>query len=125
MTPCLEFINLYSLDFKILSWTESFVLAATGICCNSLHWMYTLNMTCPDSNGYDTEVRSECLTCTFKASCYSARLSWAQVPTFAGSSVWDRKKKGRAEGVSGDCLHWRVQGSTSNPTRIGSRRRVV
>ena len=30
------------------------------------------------------QVRSECLTCTFRASCCSARLSWAQVPTFAG-----------------------------------------
>ena len=25
--------------------------------------------------------------------CCSARLSWAQVPAFVGSSVWDRKKK--------------------------------
>ena len=64
------------------------------------------------------QVRSECLTCTFRASCCSARLSQAQVPTFAGSSVWDRKKRG-------DRLHWWVQGSTSSPTRIGSRRRVV
>ena len=30
------------------------------------------------------------LTCTFRASCCSARLSWAQVLDFAGSSVWDR-----------------------------------
>ena len=36
------------------------------------------------------QVRSECLTCTFRASCCSARLSRAQVPAFAGSSVWDR-----------------------------------
>ena len=26
------------------------------------------------------QVRSECLTCTFRASCCSTRLSWAQVP---------------------------------------------
>ena len=36
------------------------------------------------------QVRSECLTCTFRASCCSARLSRAQVPAFAGSSVRDR-----------------------------------
>ena len=33
------------------------------------------------------------------------------------------KKKG--EGVRGDRLHWWVQGSTSSPTGICSRRRVV
>ena len=33
-------------------------------------------------------------------------------------------KKG-GEGVRGDHLHWRVQGITSSPTGIGSRRRVV
>ena len=69
-------------------------------------------------------VRSECLTCTFRASCCSARLSRAQVQAVAGSSVRDRKKK-RGEGVRGDRLHWRVQGNTSSPTRISSRRRVV
>ena len=36
------------------------------------------------------QVRSECLTCTFRVICCSARLSWAQVSAFAGSSVWDR-----------------------------------
>ena len=41
------------------------------------------------------QVGSECLTCTFRASCCSARLSRAQVPSFAGSSVRDRKKSGR------------------------------
>ena len=35
-------------------------------------------------------LRSQCLTCTFRASCCSARLSRAQVPAFAGSSVRDR-----------------------------------
>ena len=55
---------------------------------------------------FDQQVRSECLMCTFRA--------------FASSSVWDRKKKG--EGSKGeDHLHWRVQGSTSSLTRIGSR----
>ena len=37
------------------------------------------------------QVRSECLTCTFRVSCCSARLSGAQVPAFASSSVRDRK----------------------------------
>ena len=34
-----------------------------------------------------SQVRSECLTCIFRASCCSARLSRTQVPTFTGSSV--------------------------------------
>ena len=38
--------------------------------------------------------RSECLTCTFRASCCSARLSQAQVPAFPSSSVRDMTKKG-------------------------------
>ena len=40
-----------------------------------------------------------------------------------GSLSGTGKKKG--EGVRGDCLHWWVQGSTSSPTGIGSRQRVV
>ena len=40
------------------------------------------------------QVRSECLTCTFRASCCSARLSRAHALAFAGSSIQDRKKKG-------------------------------
>ena len=43
------------------------------------------------------QVRSECLTCTFRASYCSARLSRAQVPAFAVSSVRDRRKKGGRE----------------------------
>ena len=35
-------------------------------------------------------IRSECLTCTFRASCCSAHLSRAQVPALAGFSVRDR-----------------------------------
>ena len=68
------------------------------------------------------QVRSECLTCTFRARCCNARLSRAHVPAFADSSVRDRGKKG--EGVRKDRLHWRVQDSTSSPTVVGSRRRV-
>ena len=67
------------------------------------------------------------LMCTFRASCCRVRLSWAQVPVFTGSSVRDRKKK-RWEGIrggGGNCLHWQVQGSTSSPTKVGSRWRVV
>ena len=106
-----------------------------------------------NSSLYEGQVRSECLTpslnlfaviltilslsylywstglkglrCTFRASCCNARLSWAQVHAFAGSFVRDRKNEGAREGVRGDRLHWRVQGSTSSPTGIGSRRRVV
>ena len=36
-------------------------------------------------------VRSEYLTCTFRSSYCSTRLSRAQVPAFAGSSVPDRR----------------------------------
>ena len=43
--------------------------------------------------------------------------------TGTGTGLRDRKESG--EGVTGDRLHWRVQGSTSSPTAIGSRRRVV
>ena len=39
------------------------------------------------------QIRSECLMWTFRASC-STRLSRAQIPSFTGSSVRDRKKKG-------------------------------
>ena len=65
------------------------------------------------------QVRSECLMCTFRASCCSARLSRSQVSAFAGTG------NKRGEGVRGDRLHWRVQGSMSSPTGIGSRQRVV
>ena len=41
---------------------------------------------------YLGQVKSECLTCTFRATCCSACLSRAQtgLPAFAGSSVRDR-----------------------------------
>ena len=66
-------------------------------------WLWVTQMTeetCSKHNGLlfvisrSGQVRSECLTCTFRASCCSARLSRAQVPPFAGSSVQDRKKGG-------------------------------
>ena len=50
--------------------------------------------------GHKGQVRSECLTCPFRASCCSARLSRVQVPAFTGYSVQDRKKRGRSKGGS-------------------------
>ena len=50
---------------------------------------------------FEGQVRSECLTCTFRASCCSAHLSQAQVLTFVGSSVRDRGKKGGAGSIGG------------------------
>ena len=38
------------------------------------------------------QVRSECLTCTFRASCCNACLSQAQVQAFVGSSVRNGEK---------------------------------
>ena len=64
--------------------------------------------------------------CTFRASCFSARLSRAQVSAFTNSFVQDRKKKaGGNGGGGGHCLQWRVQGNTSIPTTVGSRRRCL
>ena len=62
-----------------------------------------------------SQVRSECLTCTFRTSCCSARLSWALCP--------GQEKKG--EGIRGDHLHWWVRGSMSSLIGIGSRWRLV
>ena len=58
------------------------------------------------------QVRSECLTCTFRASCCSARLSWAQVLAFASSSVWERrnKKGGGSKGGGGGACTGRYTG---------------
>ena len=50
------------------------------------------------------QVRSEVLTSTFRTSCCSARLSRAQVPTHAGTSVQDRKRKGEGRGGGGPAL---------------------
>ena len=38
--------------------------------------------------------KSECLTCTLRASCCSERLSWAQVSILTSSSVRNREKRG-------------------------------
>ena len=43
------------------------------------------------------QVMSESLMCTLEASCCSARLSRAQVPTYDGSFVRDRRKKGEGK----------------------------
>ena len=66
--------------------------------------LYNWNMPCTLSSVaahlfMSGQVRSECLTCSFRASCCSARLLRVQEPAFAGSSVQDRKKRGR-EGKS-------------------------
>ena len=55
------------------------------------------------------QVRLESLTCTFRASYCSARLSRAQVSAFTSSSVRDRKKMGG--GNEGG-------GGTRSPTRV-------
>ena len=47
---------------------------------------YTWYMSSPRQD------QGQCLTCTFRASCCSSRLTWAQVPTFTSSSARDRKK---------------------------------
>ena len=71
-------------------------------------------------------ISAQCLTCTFRASCCSARLSRAQVMTFADFSVWDRKKKGGGDD-DGGARPPALPGtrSTSSPTGIGIRRMVV
>ena len=51
--------------------------------CTAGKWIFTMGKG---------QVRSECLTCTFRASCCSAHLSRAQVPAFASSSVRDMGK---------------------------------
>ena len=74
------------------------------------------------------QVRSECLTCTFRASCCSARLSRAQVRTSPVPLSGTGTKGGGVNGGGGGgggALHWPVQGSTSSPTGISNRRRVV
>ena len=48
-------------------------------------------------------IRSECLTCTFRASFCSARLSRAQVLAIAGSSVQDRTTKRGGRGGGSVC----------------------
>ena len=50
--------------------------------------------------------------------CYGHRYQLSLV-SLSGTG----EKKGK--GVRGDRLHWWVQGSTSSPTGIGSRRRLV
>ena len=55
----------------------------------------------PDGIELPGQVRSECLTCTFRQSCCSARLSRAQVTAIAGSSVRDSGKKVGVMGEGG------------------------
>ena len=76
------------------------------------------------------QVRSECLTCTFRASCCSAGLSRAQVPAFACSSARDRNYHQstwrviewfQRELTSVDTVN--QQGAVGNPTQRQVRRR--
>ena len=66
---------------------QTMCLQYQGFVLNSFYFMtfifYKISV-------WDCQVRSECLTCTFRASYCSTRLSRAQVPAFAGSSVRDR-----------------------------------
>ena len=66
--------------------------------CTHAIWLKQKRWACEPVR-FNCQVRSECLTCIFRASCCSARLSWAQVPAFVDSSVRDRKKRG--EGLAG------------------------
>ena len=54
------------------------------------------------------QVRSECLMCTFRASCCSTHLSLAQLQGFASSSVQTGKKGG--EGLMGTACTGRYKG---------------
>ena len=69
--------------------THVFIARIFGAAIIKLMQRYRLTgrsgMTTPRS-------RSKCLTCTVRASCCSARLSRAQVPTFACSSVRDEDR---------------------------------
>ena len=80
-----------------------FLESCSPVCALISCYEYNTDLVCPllqtPSLARSGQVRSECLTCTFRASCCSARLSRAQVPAFAGSSVRDRGKKG--EGIRG------------------------
>ena len=65
------------------SWVKEFIVWLQQVSC----------VICLDLHNIG-QVRSECLTCTFRWSCCSARLSWSHVPAFDGSSVRERKKGG-------------------------------
>ena len=77
-----------------------FIGICMGVCvcvCVCLHAYLACHLIYGFGSAHNSTVikgRSECLTCTFRASCGSARLSRTQVPAFAGSSVRDRGKKG-------------------------------
>ena len=93
-------------------------------CCQYIGYSFRLVATVilySPSHRQNDQFRSECFRCTFRASCCSARLSRAQVPAFACSSVRDRKRKGGRRWM-GERLQWRVQDSISSPTGVGSKR---
>ena len=51
----------------------------------------SINVACGEYN-ICTMVVVKDLTCTFRASCYSARLSWALVLTWVSHFIKDKKK---------------------------------
>ena len=77
-------------------------------------WLFTKCLTPYDTksviclNLAHGEVK-ESLTCTFRASCCSARLSWPQMSAFANSLSRTGKKKGGGGGNEGDFSHWSGQ----------------
>ena len=70
------------------------------------------------------QVRSECLMCTFRASCcrHACHGLGTSLCQFLLSGTGKKKGEGVREGAG---LHWWVQGSTSSPTGIGSRQRIL
>ena len=102
---CLNGINVQILRLPMTTWCA--ILKLGEYLRGSIHRAHMLIQS--------GQVRSECLTCTFRASCCSTRLSRAQVLAFTGLHQFlcpgQEKKRG-------------VQGSTSSPTGIGSRQSV-
>ena len=76
--------QLYKYYLKIF-----FLLIILVLCLGCVVAMGIMLGFPPFASNLGIRSRSECLTCTFRASCCSARLSRAQVPTFAVSSVRD------------------------------------
>ena len=73
------------------------------------------------------QVRSECLSCTFRASCCNARLSRALVPVFfAGYSVRDREKKrdGGGAAYTGEYKGVQADGGWFSVMEIRMSRRI-
>ena len=98
---CFINIVMWLCFINIVMWlTTSFMGSMSSVCVprvfsdltnqTSLYWWTSWHLKTGVVQVRSGQVRSECLMCRFRASCCSARLSRAQVLTFAGSSVWDR-----------------------------------